>query len=118
MNTRQPYLAAVVFAAACNLFDGSSTARYELVDVPEAVSPPVDGSVRLFGSGDIEWRRVFGGQTQPQTNSGKYTLDGDSLRVSWASDYWYTLGARRGDTLVISYSGAADEFHREFYVRR
>jgi hypothetical protein len=106
--------------SACNLSGGDSVDRYELVNVAASIDPPADGTIRLFDSGRIEWQRVYNGSdvTSLHVSSGKYRFHRDSLRVSWASESWYTLGLRRGDTLELTYSGAADESHREFYVRR
>ena len=113
-------LCAVVALQACRLSGEGDSGRFELVDVPDAVAPPRDGTILLVSDSRIEWTRVYATPGGPATHraTGRYLFHGDTLRVTWSGDAWYTLGTRRGDTLRVWYSGVVDEPHLEFYVRR
>ena len=116
-------IAGVVLALAavegCSLFGDEPDGRYELVQTAESIRARQDGLLVLLPGGRIHWTRVHATSSgsEPHAVAGDYELRDGVLRVSWA-DYWYDLGRLRGDTLVVTYAGAADEPHREFYVRR
>lgn len=115
MVARHLCVAVLASLASCNVFESSDV--YLLEVRPASVHSPQAGWVRLSGSERIEWHRVYA-PSSGHTATGRFRFHGDSLRVSWADDYWYTLGVRTGRTLDVWYSGVADEPHREFYVKQ
>lgn len=115
MFVRHLSVAVLASLASCNVFESSDV--YLLEVRPASVNSPQAGWVRLSESGRFEWHRVYGPSSE-HTGTGRFRFHGDSLRVSWADDYWYTIGVRTGTTLDVWYSGPADEPHREFYVRQ
>lgn len=120
---RLQYLSVILVAAlaSCGVFGGDSGPRFveghfRQVITPASVNAPARASMRLSAAGDIEWRRTYEGAPE-HVGTGRYEFHGDSLRVSWVKDSWYTLGALVRDTLRLSYQGAGDWPIREFYIR-
>jgi hypothetical protein len=121
MRFRQLSMLLLAALVACRIFDGDSgprfiEGRFRQVVTPASVNAPQDAAMRFFASGHLRWRRTYAGQPD-HVITGKYEFHAESLRVSWAHDVWYTLGAHVRDTLRLSYQGPGDWPIREFYIR-
>ena len=95
--------------------------QYQLVSASGHLVPLADASVRLTITGNVEIRRVYlltGDVPDTYLSQGLYELRGDSLRVSWDRTTWYTWGSLRGDSLTLAFTGIADEYIVERYLRR
>lgn len=112
-------LAILAAFAGCDSFLGPDTrAFYQLTESSGHLTPLTAASVRLTTDDKIEVRRTYEGSSDTRTSIGDYHFKGDSLRVAWVTDSWYTYGRVSGDTLTLAYSGIVDEGLVEIYVRR